>query len=183
MRLSSVQTTNMLKSAVLLVLTLLAGSARAEELGREPSAREVVVAYNTGLRAAIEPGILLPSGGGRVGFSLAADVRYGFELGPTIVAPGVRITGYFPSDAFGLTALATTRLTVPVGLFGPFIVGGLGPGHLSEPSHTGLAWLGGGGLMIHIGASFGIGAQAYYQGITGSGFRSLSLGPTLLLSF
>jgi hypothetical protein len=166
-----------------LVLATLApcfGSAHAQE---RMSSRDIVVAYNTGLRISIAPGVFLPSDGGRVGFSIGGDVRYGFEIGPTILAPGARVAAFFPSGFFALSALATGRITIPVGPLGPYLLGGVGPGYVSKPSQAGLSYLGGGGLMIHIGESFGIGAEAVYFGITGTDFRALFVGPSLLLNF
>src|SRR5688572_30784484 len=96
--------------ALALVLTQLvaAGSVQAQE-SYEPSAREIVVAYNTGLHFSIAPGVFIPTQGGRVGFSVAGEVRYGFELGPLILAPGVRLAAYFPEDVNIVTGLGTPR--------------------------------------------------------------------------
>jgi hypothetical protein len=143
------------------------------------SARDIVVAYNTGWRFSIAPGLLISDGD--VGFSIAGDVRYGFEIGPLVLAPGARVAGYFPPDFYALSALATGRITYPIGPVGPYLVGGIGPGYLSDPSQAGAAYLGGGGLMIHIGSSFGFGAELTYFGITGTDFRAF--GPALLLMF
>jgi hypothetical protein len=165
-----------------LALLVLGSSAQAQE-SAEPSARDIVVAYNTGLHFSIAPGVFIPVNGGRVGFSIAGEVRYGFELGPLILAPGVRLAGYFPEDVNIFAGLGTLRLTFPLGAFAPFVVGGGGPGYVSAPSHTGVAYLGGGGFMVHIGMRFGIGAEATYQAITGSRFSALFVGPLLLLSF
>lgn len=148
----------------------------------EPSARHRVLAANVGPRLSIAPGLFIPTDGGRVGFSIAADFRYGLELGPTVIAPGARLSGLFPSGFVSLSALGTLRLTIPLGPVGPFVLGGVGPGYVSEPSHVGLAYLGGGGLMIHFTPGFGLGAEASYVGITGSDFRALFVGPTLLLA-
>lgn len=168
--------------ALLLALLAWGGSARAQER-YEPSARDVVVAYNTGLHFSIAPGIFIPVDGGRVGFSIAGDVRYGFEIGPLIMAPGVRLAAYFPEDVNVVAGLGTLRLTFPLGAFAPFVVGGAGPGYVSSPSHTGAAYLAGGGFMVHIGTRFGIGAEATYQAITGTAFSALFVGPLILLAF
>jgi len=37
--------------------------------------------------------------------------------------------------------------------------------------------------MVHVGARFGIGAEATYQAITGTAFEALFVGPSLLLAF
>jgi hypothetical protein len=155
-------------------------AARAQD---GPSGRDVVIAYNTGFRFSIAPGIFIPINGDHVGFSIAGDLRYGIEVGPVVVAPGVKLAGYFPTEVTILAALATTRLTVPLGPVGPYIVGGLGPGWVSEPSRAGLAWLAGGGFMVHIGTRFGIGAEATYQAITNTRFKAIFVGPALLFGF
>ncbi|MDB4973656.1 MAG: hypothetical protein JWN48_1997 [Myxococcaceae bacterium] len=171
----------MSRFAVALALTLAAVVAPARAQPRPPSSRDVVFAYNTGSRFSIAPGIFVPAHGDRVGFSVAGDYRYGFELGPTILAPGVRLAGFFPSGFVALTGLATGRLTVPIGPVGPYLMGGVGPGWVSKPSEAGAALLGGGGLMVYIGRSFAIGAEATYLTIAGTGFRALFVGPSLLL--
>ena len=147
-----------------------------------PSARDIVIAYNTGLRFSIAPGIFLPSHGD-LGFSIAGDVRFGVSLGPIILAPGARLAAFFPSGWVALAALATGRLTVPLGPVAPYVVGGAGPGYVSEPSQAGLAWLGGGGLMVHFSRAFALGVEASYQGITETRFRALFVGPSLLIGF
>ncbi|MET0286364.1 MAG: hypothetical protein ABW352_17925 [Polyangiales bacterium] len=147
--------------------------------GRAQSARDIVTAYNTGWRFSIAPGLLISDGD--VGFSIAGDVRYGFEVGPLVLAPGMRVGAYFPADYYALTALATGRVTLPIGPVGPYLVGGVGPGYLSDPSSVGAAYVGGGGVMIHVGTTFAIGAELTYFGITGTDFRAF--GPALLLLF
>lgn len=149
----------------------------------KPNPRDVVFAYNKGLRISLIPGIFIPIHGGDVGFFFAADFRYGFALGPVVVAPGLRPAGYFPPDQTILTGLATLRLTFPVGPVGPFITGGAGPGWVKHPSTVGVAYSGGGGFMVHIGTRFGFGAEASYQGITNTNFRALFVGPLIMLSF
>ncbi len=177
----------LLRNALALVFLCTTWSAFAKPVRAQepiqPSGRVVVVAYNTGVRFSVAPGIFIPINGGRVGFSISGDLRYGIETGPVVVAPGVRLAGYFPSDLTVLAALATTRVTMPLGPVGPYVVGGLGPGWVSEPSRAGLAWLAGGGFMVHIGTRFGLGAEATYQAITNTAFKALFVGPSLLFGF
>ena len=95
----------------------------------------------------------------------------------------MRLGAYFPPDVNIVAGLGTLRLTFPLGPFAPFVVGGAGPGYVSSPSHTGVAYLGGGGFMVHIGTHFGFGAEATYQAITGTEFAALFVGPLILLAF
>lgn len=171
-------------TALALACTCLGGTARVvAQPEPAPSSREIVVAYNTGSRFSLAPGIFIPRNGTRVGFSLAGDYRYGIELGPVVLAPGVRLSGFFPAGFVALSALGTARLTVPLGPVGPYVMGGVGPGYVSQPSEVGLAFMGGGGLMVYVAEAFAIGAEASYLGITGTRFRALFIGPQLLLGF
>lgn len=150
---------------------------------QKPDSRDIVFAYNRGLRFGISPGIMIAPSSGDIGFSIAGDVRYGFQLGPTVLAPGIRLAGYFPPGDTILVGLGTARVVFPVGPVGPYIVGGVGPGWIKDLDEVGLAWLAGAGFMVHIGTRFGIGAEANYQAITSTPFDALFIGPQFLLGF
>jgi hypothetical protein len=162
-----------IKPTLLALAVLLPSAAHAQ-----PTSRDLVVAANTGWRFAIAPGLVVSDG--EVGFSIAGDVRYGFEVGPLVLAPGARLSGFFPPGYYALSALATGRITLPLGRVGPYVVGGVGPGYVSDPSHAGAAYLGGGGLMIYLD-SFAFGAELTYFGISDTDFHGF--GPALLLMF
>lgn len=153
-----------------------AGDADAQET-RERSA---AAAANVGLRMDVGPVVLFPTDGGPVGGGLLLDVRYGVELGPTVLAPGGRLSGYVLSERFIGTAMPTLRLTLPVGPLAPFALGGAGGGWLTNPSETGVALLGGGGLMVHFGRVFAVGAEVTYQTIPGSELESVAVGPVIV---
>ncbi len=155
-------------------LSLVAFPAAAQE-ERESAA----MAANRGLRFGFGPEILLPSDRGPMGGGLVLDGRYGIKAGPTVLAPGGRLGGHLISSRFVGTAMPTFRVTLPVGPLAPFAVGGIGIGGLSNPSESGLAWLGGGGLMIHFGRVLAIGAEITYQRITGTEFETLGIGPSI----
>jgi len=160
---------------------LVSGLPRACAQG-EPD-NNIIARYNTGLRYSLAPGLFIPLNGERVGFSITGDARYGFDFGPAIVAPGLRLAGYFPSGVTILSALVTARVTVPIGRVGPYVLGGVGPGWVSEPSEAGLAYMLGGGVHAFLGQSFALGAEVTYQSITGTAFESLFFGPSILLGF
>lgn len=135
---------------------------------------------NRGFKIGIGPILLSPSReGGPWGGGLDLDGRYGIVAGPTVIAPGGRLAGYALSGRFIGTAMPTLRFTLPVGPLAPFVVGGIGGGWISNPSESGVAMLGGGGLMIHFGRVFAIGAEATYQTITGTEFHGLAIGPAI----
>ncbi len=126
--------------------------------------------------------VLLPSGGGSAGVGLQAEGRYGFVLGPTVVAPGGELSLYYLSSRVIGTVMPTLRITVPLGPLAPYVRGGAGAGALTNPGEGGLAWLGGGGLMIHFSERISLGAEVSYQAISGTAFRGLSISPMLSIS-
>lgn len=135
---------------------------------------------NRGFHLGIGPTILTPMrDDGPYGGGLNLDGRYGIEAGPTVIAPGGRLAGYFISSRFIGAAMPTLRITLPVGPLAPFVVGGVGYGGITNPGENGVALLGGGGLMIHFGHIFAIGAEATYQTITNTEFKSVAIGPAI----
>lgn len=144
------------------------------------SRRDVVVQHNKGLRFTLAPGVIVPTNGAGAGFSLTGDLRYGIEVGPMIIAPGVRLGGYWPSGPNAYVLLGTLRVTVPVGPVGPYVLGGVGPGWVTSPEHSDVAYVVGGGAMVHIGSRFGIGLEVTYQAITDTQFSAMFFGPSLL---
>jgi hypothetical protein len=162
--------------AVSVVALVLVGSTR-EAPAQEDNA---AMAANRGLRIGLGPILLLPSReGGPYGGGLMLDGRYGIKAGPTVLAPGGRLSGYVQSSRFLGTAMPTFRITLPVGPLAPYILGGVGGGWISNPSEGGVALLGGGGLMIHFGRTIALGVEATYQTITGTEFQSVAIGPSI----
>lgn len=139
-----------------------------------------MLAYNTGFQWSLSPGVIFASG--RAGFALGARFGYGFETGPVILVPGVQLNAYF-LDPNVYVAMPIMKVVLPIDRFAPFLEGGAGVGHVSDPATTGLALLGGGGFMVHTSASFAFGAEASYQAIVDTGFRGFSVGPILAIAF
>lgn len=148
--------------------------ASAQEEGDSTAMRA-----NRGFRFGFGPAILFPTDGGPYGGGLVLDGRYGIKAGPTVLAPGGRLAGYLLSERFIGTAMPTFRVTLPVGPLAPYVLGGIGGGWLSNKSEGGLAWIAGGGLMIHFGRVLAIGAEATYEQITGTEYKALSVGPAI----
>ncbi len=151
-----------------------APAASAQEERDTPAFRA-----NRGLNIGLGPVILFPTDSGPAGGGLLVDGRYGIPLGPTILGPGGRLSGYLLSQRFIGTAMPTLRITLPAGPFAPYVLGGLGGGWVSNPSEGGAALMGGGGLMIHFGRIVAVGAELTYQTITGTEYRSLAVGPAI----
>jgi hypothetical protein len=153
-------------------------------LSREARAQEesesAAMSANQGLKLGLGPMLLFPNReGGPFGGGLDVDGRYGIKAGPTVIAPGGLLGGYLISSRFIGVAMPTLRVTVPLGPFAPYLVGGVGGGWISNPSEGGVALLGGGGLMIHFGRIIAIGAELTYRAITGTEYNGFVLGPAI----
>lgn len=146
--------------------------------------RAIVVAWNTGFQWGIAPGVIFQPG--RTSFALGVRLGYGFDTGSVILVPGARLAGYF-TDPSVYVGMPVMKLVLPIDRFAPFVEGGAGVGHVtadqSIPSKSGAALFGGGGFMVHFTASVGLGVEANYQVITGTGFKGFGVGPILALAF
>ena len=145
--------------------------------------RALVSAYNSGFQWGIAPGVVFSRG--KAGFTVGLRLGYGFDTGPVILVPGVRLSGYF-IDPNVYLGMPTFKLVIPIDRFAPFVEGGAGAGHVSADgatdAKTGMALMGGGGFMIHF-TRVAFGAEASYQVITGTGFKGFGVGPILAIGF
>lgn len=160
---------------------LLPAAALADD-DAEPSGEAIVRAYNERFHWSIAPGFFIPLGGGSGGFAVVGIAEYGLRAGPTIVVPGLRLAGIFPSGGSVLIGMPTARWVFPIGGFAPFVGGGAGAGRVSPPDQAGFAWRAGGGFTFHFSVNVGLGAEVAYESIEGTGYRGLSLGPILALA-
>ncbi len=142
----------------------------------------IVRHFERGFHLTIVPSVYFPTGGGKTGFALGIEGRYGFDLDSVVVAPGAMFTSYFGDRNVYLGA-GILRLTSPVGSFGPYVEGGLGVGTISQPSQTGALLIAGTGFMLYLGDRFGLGLSVRYEKITGTAFGAVTLGPSILLAF
>lgn len=174
---------SLVRSRALRALLALAAPAVLLLASTEARADSAAVDANTGFNIGIGPVVLVPTeDGGDWGGGLDLDLRYGIEAGPTILAPGARGAGYYQSEAFIGIAMPTFRVTLPVGPLAPYVLGGVGYGGITgDAGESGLALMGGGGLMIHFGRVLGIGAEATYQAIVGTEFHGLAVGPSIMI--
>ena len=139
--------------------------------------RMLVHVRESGFQWGISPGVVFVNGD--AGFALGAHVGYCFDLDSVILVPGIRLAGYF-TDPSVYIGMPDFKLAVPIDRFEPFIEGGAGVGHVSDPAKTGLALFGGGGFMIHF-RPIAFGVEANYQTITGTKFRGIGIGPILAI--
>lgn len=151
-----------------------------DAMAQEPERDSVAMEANRGLKIGIAPTLVFPMrDGGPYGGGLELQGRYGIKAGPTVVAPGGALGGYAISGRFVGLAMPTLRWTFPVGPLAPYALGGIGVGGLTNPGESGLALMGGGGLMIHFGRIFALGAELSYRTITNTEYGGLALGPVI----
>lgn len=135
--------------------------------------------YNKGFRWGISPGLVLSDK--KTSFYIGASVGYGFDTGPLIFIPGVRLAAYF-TDPNVYVGMPTMRIVIPIDRFAPFVQGGAGIGHVEDPAKSGLALMGGGGFMVYF-RHFALGAEASYQVITNTNFKGVGFGPIIAFGF
>lgn len=166
------------------MICLSASSAAAHEPSEEsdsaPKAARSSAAWdaNTGFIPGLALVLVAPPEG-PMGGGAMIHARYGIPAGPVVLAPGAQLGGFVVQRHFIGNLMGTFRVTLPFGPLAPYAKGGLGPGIITNPREVGLAWMGGGGLMIHFGRVFALGADVSYQTITGTEFGMLTIGPSI----
>jgi hypothetical protein len=154
--------------------------ASTDACAQEPERESAAMAANRGLKIGFAPVLVFPMrSDGPYGGGLELQGRYGIKAGPTVIAPGGAVGGYLISSRGVGLAMPTLRWTFPVGPLAPYALGGVGVGGLTNPGESGLALMGGGGLMVHIGRVFAVGAELTYRTITNTEYSGLALGPVI----
>lgn len=139
--------------------------------------RMLVHVREEGFQWGLSPGVVFVNG--EAGFALGARFGYGFDLGSVILVPGIRLSAYF-TDPSVYIGMPDFKVAFPIDRFEPFVEGGVGVGHVTDPSKTGAALFGGGGFMIHF-RPIAFGAAVSYQTITGTKFHGIGIGPILAI--
>jgi hypothetical protein len=135
-------------------------------------------------RAAQDPGwslnftpvLLLPKDDYRVGGGTDPELKYSRDLGYVRWSAGGRVGAYYAKNLFGVMAMPTLRVLLPLGAVDPYLAGGVGYGWLPESEHDGLATMARAGTVFHFSDSFSIGVEATLQQLHGSTFGFPSFG-------
>lgn len=155
-----------------LAVLLLPATAAAEDLGDR-----------TGWVANLTPVLIFASGDDRLGGGADPELRYCFDLGGARLSAGGRVGLYYAKNVFGVTAMPTLRLTVPVGRVEPYVAAGLGYGWLTESGHSDLATMARLGTVYRFSRSFALGLEGTYQKLDGSSFEFWSFGSSVVFGF
>jgi hypothetical protein len=172
--------------AVALLLALGSTSALAEAINVERRALaepDDVDRATRGFKFGGAAGVFFRNPDDHVGFSLTGDLLWDFRLGPLILAPGARLTGYFASGSDGVGGFATLRAGFTLGPVVPFALGGAGFGFIARPNEWGFAYQGGGGLMVVFRRRLSLGLEASYQGFASTDFHATNLAGYMQISY
>jgi hypothetical protein len=140
-----------------------------------PSAA-VAAEHGAGWSLNFTPVVVLPEHGHDVGGGLDPEVKYTFELGEARLSTGARVGGYYAKDLFGVMAMPTLRLTVPIGSFEPYASFGAGYGRIAQDGHQDVATMSRVGFVYHFSERLALGIEGTFQEIEGSPFRFPSFG-------
>lgn len=152
-----------LAPALALAVLLLAGStAKAQD--------------NSGWSLNFTPVLLLPTDEYRFGGGADPELKYTFDFGGARLSAGGRVGAYYAKNLFGVTAMPTLRLMVPIGPVEPYASFGVGYGWLPKIEHDDFAMMSRLGVVFRFSKSFALGVEGTVQKIDGSAFRFPSFG-------
>ena len=139
---------------------------------------EVAVAAesHSGWSTNFTPVLIAPKGDQDLGGGLDPEVKYTLDQGAARLSAGLRIGGYYARDLFGVTAMPTLRLTVPVGPVEPYASFGINYGWLPDEGEEGVATMSRLGIVFRFSDSLALGVEGTLQQIDGTEFRFPSIG-------
>jgi hypothetical protein len=137
---------------------------------------------NSGWSINFTPVLLFPKGEYLLGGGADPELKYTFDLGGVRLSAGARVGGYYAKNLFGVTAMPTLRITVPVGPVEPYAAFGIGHGWLPKIGYDDLATMARLGAVFRFNQRFTIGLEGTVQRLDGSDFRFPSFGSMVSLN-
>jgi hypothetical protein len=162
--------------ASMLALALAPRVAAAEELALHTAAAVEPPQDHSGWSLNATPVLILPEDNYGWGGGGDPELKYTHDLGPARVSVGGRVGIYYAKDQFGLSAMPTLRLMVPLGGFEPYVAGGLGYGWLTKSGHKDFVSMTRAGFLYRFTPSFAIGLEGTAQQLDNSDYRFFSVG-------
>jgi len=121
--------------------------------------------------------VLIPKKDGyRFGGGVDPEVKYTLDQGSARLSAGLRVGGYYARNLFGVVAMPTLRLTIPVGPVEPYVAFGMGQGWIPKNGDEGIATMSRLGVVFRLSKSLAIGVEGTVQKIEDTNFRFPSLG-------
>lgn len=118
-----------------------------------------------------------------LGGGVDPELKYTLDRGGVRLSAGLRVGGYYAKDEFGITAMPTIRLMVPVGPVEPYVSFGMGYGWLTKTRHSDVATMSRIGVVFRISENFGLGVEGTIQKIDGSNWVFPSFGSAIAINF
>jgi hypothetical protein len=129
------------------------------------------------------PVLIMPEGADRLGGGVDPELKYTLDRGGARLGAGLRVGGYYAKNLFGIVAMPTIRLTVPVGPVEPYVSFGMGYGWLPKIKYSDVATMSRLGVVFRFSESFAVGLEGTIQKIEGSDFRFPSFGSAVAINF
>lgn len=154
-----------------------------QDLGVEPPARPAVEGKYSGFSLNFTPVLLAPRNDERLGGGADPELKYTLDRGAVRLSAGLRVGAYYAKNLFGVTAMPTLRLLVPVGPVEPYVSFGMGYGWLPKLEHSGIATMSRLGVVFRFSENFGLGVEGTLQRIERSAFEFPSFGSAMSFNF
>ena len=129
------------------------------------------------------PALIGPRDGYGWGGGVDPEVKYTIDRDGARLSAGLRVGGYYANDLFGIMAMPTLRITVPVGRVEPYAAFGMGYGWIPEEDAEDIATMSRLGIVFRVNQRLGIGLDGTLQKIERSEFRVPSLGSAVTFDF
>jgi hypothetical protein len=128
------------------------------------------------------PVLILPNGGYHLGGGVDPELKYTLDRGGVRLGAGARVGGYYAKNLFGITAMPTIRLTIPVGPVEPFVSCGVGYGWLPKIKYSNIATMSRLGIVFRFSKSLAVDVEGTLQKLEGSDFAFPSFGSAVAIN-
>ena len=122
------------------------------------------------------PVIMFPDADHRFGGGADPELKYTLDLGGARLSAGARVSGHYAKNLFGMTAMPTLRLMIPVGPVEPYVAFGMGYGWLPSVGHGDFATMSRLGVVFRFSERFAIGVEGTLQKLDHSAFQFPAFG-------
>lgn len=122
------------------------------------------------------PVLIFPKEEYRWGGGGDPELKYTLDLGKTQLSAGARVGAYYAKNIFGVTAMPTLRMMVPIGALEPYVAFGMGYGWLPKHDHADVATMARLGVVYRLSPKFALGLEGTVQEVHASKWRFSSIG-------
>jgi hypothetical protein len=124
----------------------------------------------------LTPVLIFPKDEYRWGGGADPELKYTLDLGKAHLSAGARVGAYYAKNLFGVTAMPTFRMMVPVGGLEPYVAFGMGYGWLPKAKRHDIATMARLGMVYRFSAKFALGLESTVQEVHASRWRFPSIG-------